>query len=57
MSKNRKWTKEEKLRIVKRNIEDYVGQKAVANEEGLSKGMLSKWVSNYLNLGEKGLES
>ena len=35
---NRKWTKEDKLRIVKRNIEDHVGQKTVANEEGLSRG-------------------
>jgi len=55
--KNRKWTKEEKLRIVKRNIEDHVGQRTVAKEEDLSIGMLSKWISDYLNLGEKGLES
>ena len=54
--KNRKWTKEEKLRIVKRNIFDHVGQWVLAKEEGISRGMLGNWVSAFNQNGEEGLE-
>jgi transposase-like protein len=53
--KNRKWTKEEKLRIVKRNIVDHVGQRALAKEEGISDGMIANWISSYHKYGEEGL--
>lgn len=53
---SRKWTKEEKLRIVKRNIFDHVGQGTLAKEEGISRGMLGNWVSAFNKNGEKGLD-
>lgn len=53
---NRKWTKEEKLRIVNRNLVDHVGQKILAKEEGISSGLLAGWVSAYHKCGEDGLE-
>lgn len=55
--KNRSWSKEEKLRIVKRNLVDLLGQNALAKEEGISKGMLWKWIDAFLEYGEKGLDS
>lgn len=55
--KNRRWTKEEKLRIVKRNIEDKVGQHRLAKEENVSRGILHHWIMTYLENGETGLES
>ena len=55
--KNRSWSKEEKLRIVRRNLVEHIGQKALAKEEDVSRGLIAKWISDYLDLGEKGLES
>lgn len=54
--KNRTWSKEEKQRIVKRNLEERIGQRKLAEDEGISKGMLSKWISAFIEYGEKGLE-
>ena len=53
---NKKWTKEEKLRIVNRNLIDHVGQTILAKEEGISAGMLGNWVSAFHKYGEDGLE-
>jgi transposase-like protein len=55
--KNRTWSIEEKIRIVKRNLEERVGQAALAKEENISRGMLWSWIDAYLELGEKGLVS
>ncbi len=54
--RNRKWTKEEKLRIVKRHLVDHVGQRTLVKEESISGGMLRHWISAYLDQGEEGLE-
>jgi transposase len=54
---NRKWEKEEKLRIAKRNLIDHVGQYTLAKEEDISRGMLAHWISAYLEHGEAGLET
>lgn len=55
--KNRTWSKEEKLRIIKRHLEDYISQIDVAKEEGISSGMISNWVKRYIEEGEEGLEN
>ena len=55
--KNRYWSKEEKLRIVKRVTEDLVSTFQVSKEENISNGMLNGWIKKYLELGEKGLEN
>ena len=55
--KNRQWTVEEKSRIVKRNLEDKIGQHRVAREEGLSRGTLHRWITAYLEKGEAGLKN
>jgi transposase-like protein len=53
--KNRRWTVEEKLRIVNRHLKDHISMKQVAREENISHGMLSNWVSKYLDGGEAAL--
>ena len=53
---NKKWRKEEKLRIVNRNLIDHIGYTVLSKEEGLSKGMLWNWISAFQERGEKGLE-
>ncbi len=53
--KNRKWTVEEKLRIINRHLEDHLPMKQVAKEEDISSGMLSNWIHRYLEGGEAAL--
>jgi Transposase and inactivated derivatives len=55
--KNRKWGKEDKLRIVKRYLDEGIGLIPLAKEENISSGQLHIWVKKYLDDGEKGLES
>ena len=55
--KNRIWSKEEKLRIVKRVTEDLASTQQVSNEENISNGMLNGWIKRYLELGENGLQN
>ena len=55
--KNRKWSVEEKLRIINRHLEEHMSMSQVAKEEGISSGMLSQWISKYLEGGEEALKS
>ena len=54
--KNRKWSFEEKLRIVRRYLDEGLGQPTLAKEENISDGMLSNWIKAYLTDGEDGLK-
>ena len=42
--KNRNWSKEEKLRIVLRNLDDKVGQWTIAKEENINRGQVHSWI-------------
>ena len=53
--KNRYWSKEEKLKIVKEVIEEHKSTLEVSNRENISNGMLSIWIKRYLEKGEEGL--
>lgn len=53
--KNRRWTVEEKLRIVNSHLEDHISVSQVAREENINNGMLSTWVSKYIDGGESAL--
>lgn len=55
--KNRSWDKEEKLRIVRRYFDERIGQKTLAKEENISRGMLYNWIRRYMDEGEDGLEN
>ena len=55
--KNRYWSKEEKLRIVKRIIEDGYSSVQVSREENIEGGTIRRWVRKYLNNGEEALEN
>ena len=54
--KNRKWSVEEKLRIINRHLDEHISMRQVAKEEGISKGMLSHWIGRYLEGGEEALK-
>ena len=54
---NRYWSKEEKLRVVKRVVDDCLSTQQVAKEEDISGGMLRSWVKKYVEQGEESLEN
>ena len=53
--KNRYWSKEEKLKLVKEVIEEHKSTIEVSKRENISNGMFNKWIKNYLEKGEEGL--
>jgi transposase len=55
--KNRTWTKEEKLRIVRRYFDEGIGSPSLAKEEHISDGMIRSWIRKYLDEGEDSLEN
>ena len=52
---NRNWSKDEKLRMVYRVINDGQSARQVAKEEDISAGLLRTWVKKYLTQGEESL--
>lgn len=53
--KNRSWSAEEKLRIVKRYYDEGIGRHSLARDEGISGGMLWNWIQKYREEGASGL--
>lgn len=54
---NRYWSKEEKLRIINRVLNDGLSTRQILNEENISNGMLNTWIKKYLQQGEESLEN
>ena len=52
---NRYWSKEEKVRIIKKVVEEGKSSYQVAREEDISSGMLRSWVKKYIEEGEESL--
>lgn len=48
---NKKWTKEEKLNVVKRYLNDGVGFKTIAKEFETGHSTIRRWVHEYLDQG------
>lgn len=55
--KNRYWSKEDKLKIVRKVTEDGLSSNQVAKEENIDSGMIRHWVRKYLAEGETSLEN
>ena len=53
--KNKTWPQEEKLRIVKRYLDEGIGSLRLSREEKIDDGTIRKWVRRYLNEGPDGL--
>lgn len=56
-NKNRRWTADEKLRIVKRYLDDGIGCTTLEKEEGISHRLILTWVEKYRCNGIQGLEN
>jgi len=55
--KNKYWSKEEKLKLIKEHIEQHISTLEITTREKISNGMYNNWLKKYLELGEKGLEN
>ena len=55
--KNKYWSKEEKLSIVKRITEEGLSSRQLEQELNIDGGMIRKWVRKYLQEGESSLEN
>ena len=55
--KPRKWSKEEKLKIVQLHLNENKSLMEIEREYSVSNGLVSTWVKKYLNGGEEALVS
>ena len=55
--KNKRWSVEEKLRIVRRYFDERIGQNRLAAEEGISRGQVQSWISKYQKGGPESLKN
>ena len=55
--KNRRWTKEDRIRVVKRYLDEHIETGTLAKIENVPRGTLRKWITKYLKSGEEALES
>ena len=55
--KNRYWSKEEKLRIIKKIINEGYSTNEVAKQESVSDSMIRKWIKRYVEQGEDALQN
>ena len=53
---HRKWSKEEKLRIVRLHLDEHKSLRQIEKEYGVNDGLVSRWVKTYLEEGEDALE-
>lgn len=55
--KNRYWSKEEKLKLVKEALNGEKSTNEISTREQISNGMFNNWIKRYLEKGEEGLEN
>lgn len=55
--KNKYWSKEEKLRIINKVINEGFSSKEVAIQENVNDSMVRKWIKIYIENGEDALQN
>ena len=53
---HRKWTKEEKLKIIHLHLDGHISIREIEKEYGIEHSLVSHWVKIYLEDGENALE-
>ena len=53
---HRRWSKEEKLEIIRKHIEEHQSIRKVEKDCGVNHSLVSRWVKTYLEEGEDALE-
>jgi transposase-like protein len=53
---HRKWSKDEKLQIIRLHMDEHISIRQIEKEYGVSNSLVSTWVKKYLEEGEDALE-
>ena len=53
---HRKWSKDEKLQIIRLHMDEHISIQQIEKEYGVSHSLVSAWVKKYLEEGEDALE-
>ena len=53
---HRKWTKDEKLKIVKLHLDEHIPIREIEREYGVNNSLVSAWTKKYLEEGADALE-
>ena len=53
---HRRYSKEEKLRVVKMHLEEHISIRQIAKETGIHNSLVSRWVKQYTEDGADSLE-
>ena len=53
---HKKWTKEEKLKLIRLHLDEHMSIREIEKEHGLNHSLISIWVKKYLEEGEDALE-
>ena len=53
---HRKWSKDEKLRIIRLHMDEHISIQEIEKEYGVNHSLVSAWVKKYLEEGEDALE-
>jgi len=53
--KKRKWTVEQKLKIIHKHLDEHISVRTLAKEYETDSGMICRWTKEYLADGEAGL--
>lgn len=57
MPKKTRYSMEDKLRVVNRNLLDGIGQNKIAAEEGIARSSINLWVKQFLKGGQDALRN
>lgn len=52
----RRWSKEEKLKIIRLHLDEHISTERIEKEYGVEHSLVSAWVKKYLEEGEDALE-
>ena len=55
--KTRVWTKEQKLEIISKHLNEHISAGALSKEYNAEKGMICRWIRNYGKYGESAFNS
>ena len=53
---HRKWSKEEKMKIVRLHLDEHISINQLEKEHGIQHSLISAWLKKYLEEGEDALE-
>ena len=53
---HRKWSKEEKLRLIRLHLDEHISIREIERKYGVGHSLVSAWVKRYLEDGEEALE-